>query len=64
MAENLSTRISISLSEKDRNSLKAIAHEKHVSLGWVVREAIRRYIKVEAPQTQELWEQPVEEHYG
>jgi len=37
-------RISLMISADDRASLECIANEKRVSLAWVVRDAVSRYL--------------------
>jgi hypothetical protein len=43
-AENLSVRATISFPPELYTSLEDIAHQKKVSLAWVVREATEQYI--------------------
>lgn len=46
-------RASISLSKRDHSELERIAEKKKVSLAWVVREAVERYLNQEAPLLRE-----------
>lgn len=43
-------RISLMISAADRTALESIADEKRVSLAWVVRDAVTRYL--ELPENQ------------
>lgn len=38
------SRLSISLSGEDKEALEGIAEEKRVSLAWVLRDAVARYL--------------------
>lgn len=38
------SRLSISLSGKDKEALEGIAEEKRVSLAWVLRDAVGHYL--------------------
>lgn len=38
-------RLSISISSEDKTSLERIAKEKKVSVAWVIRDAIFRYLE-------------------
>ena len=38
------SRLSISLSGEDKEALEEIAEEKRVSLAWVLRDAVTRYL--------------------
>ena len=40
-------RISLSISAEDKSSLERIANEKRVSIAWVIRDAVTRYLKAE-----------------
>jgi predicted transcriptional regulator len=53
MNENLDSRLTFSLSQNDHNQLKYLALGKRVSLGWVIREAIRQYIDREKESDRE-----------
>jgi len=46
-------RLSISVSREDKSALEVLATEKKVSLAWVIRDAVDRYLKVEVPKVQE-----------
>lgn len=48
-ADELGTRISVSLQKVAREELAQIARSKKVSVAWVVREAIDQYIASQAP---------------
>lgn len=39
------TRISVSISAEDKAALEKIAVEKKVSLAWVIREAVTKYLE-------------------
>jgi hypothetical protein len=39
-------RLSISISGEDRTSLEKIATDKRVSLAWVIRDAVSRYLSL------------------
>lgn len=39
------TRLSISISAEDKTALEKIAVEKKVSLAWVLRDAVTKYLK-------------------
>ena len=49
-------RISLMISADDRASLDRIANEKRVSLAWVVRDAVTRYLAL--PENQNPTEKP------
>lgn len=49
-------RISLMISAADRASLDRIADEKRVSLAWVVRDAVTRYLAL--PENQDASEKP------
>jgi predicted transcriptional regulator len=40
-----STRLSVSLEEQDHNALAEIAAENDVSISWVIRKAIRKFVE-------------------
>jgi predicted transcriptional regulator len=40
-------RLSISLSSEDKKALEGIASAKKVSLAWVIRDAVEKYLKSE-----------------
>jgi predicted transcriptional regulator len=40
-------RLSISISSKDKSALEGIAAAKKVSLAWVIRDAVEKYLKSE-----------------
>ncbi len=40
-------RLSISISSEDKNALEGIAAAKKVSLAWVIRDAVEKYLKSE-----------------
>ena len=40
-----STRLSVSLEDRDHNTLAEIAAENDVSISWVVRKAIRQFVE-------------------
>ena len=40
-------RLSISISAEDKAGLERIANEKRVSLAWVIRDAVTRYLATE-----------------
>ena len=44
-----SIRISVSLPPEDHAEIERIAEQKKVSLAWVVREAVDRYLSAESP---------------
>lgn len=49
-------RISLSLSAEDKSSLERIADEKRVSIAWVIRDAVTRYLEADAksaPRTED-----------
>ena len=46
-------RLSISVSGEDKAALEMLATEKKVSLAWVIRDAVDRYLKTEVPKLQE-----------
>jgi len=39
------TRLSVSISAEDREALEKIAVEKKVSLAWVLRDAVSKYLE-------------------
>ncbi|MCP5541980.1 MAG: CopG family transcriptional regulator [Akkermansiaceae bacterium] len=39
------TRISVSISAEDKAALEKIAEERRVSLAWVLRDAVTKYLK-------------------
>lgn len=43
--KGLDSRVTFSLPQTDHEYLKLLAQEKHVSIGWVVREAVRTYLR-------------------
>jgi predicted transcriptional regulator len=43
-----STRLTVSLEDQDHAALTEIAAAKDVSLSWVIRQAIRRYVEKES----------------
>ncbi len=43
----LDRRLTFSLPQGDHDYLRLIAQEKRVSMGWVIREAVRDYLKTE-----------------
>jgi predicted transcriptional regulator len=45
IAGNSIERLSISISHEDKSVLERIAKEKKVSLAWVIREAVTRYLE-------------------
>ncbi len=45
-------RLSISVSGEDKAALAMLATEKKVSLAWVIRDAVDRYLKTEVPKLQ------------
>lgn len=47
--ESGSVRLSVSLSPKQYEYLDRVAKRQRVSLAWVVRDAILRYMDAEAP---------------
>lgn len=47
--DNNSVRLSISLPAEQYSYLERIAKKQRVSLAWVVRDAILRYMESEAP---------------
>ena len=47
--ENGSVRLSVSLSAEQHAYLEQVAKRQRVSLAWVVRDAILRYMDAEAP---------------
>ena len=40
-------RITLSIPSEDKSALAKIADEKRVSIAWVIREAVTRYLKDE-----------------
>lgn len=40
-----STRLSVSLEDRDHNTLAEIAAENDVSISWVIRKAIRQFVE-------------------
>lgn len=49
VTENLPDRLSVTLDAADRAALEKLAREEGRSLAWVVREAIRLYLKAKLP---------------
>lgn len=45
-------RLSISVSGEDKAALEMLATDKRVSLAWVIRDAVDRYLKAEVPKLQ------------
>lgn len=45
-------RLSISVSGEDKAALEMLATKKKVSLAWVIRDAVDRYLKTEVPKLQ------------
>lgn len=45
-------RLSISISAEDKIALERIAEEKKVSLAWVIRDAISRYLADEREKSE------------
>ena len=45
-------RLSISVSGEDKAALEMLATEKKVSLAWVIRDAVDRYLKAEVSKIQ------------
>ena len=41
-------RLSISISSEDKKALESVAATKKVSLAWVIRDAVEKYLKSEA----------------
>jgi len=41
-------RISLSLAAEDKSALERIAFEKRVSIAWVIRDAVTRYLEQSA----------------
>ena len=41
------SRISVSISTEEKAALERIAEEKRVSLAWVIRDAVSRYLVME-----------------
>jgi len=39
-------RISLSISAEDKSALECIANEKRVSIAWVIREAVTRFLSL------------------
>jgi len=44
-------RLSISISAEDKAGLERIAVEKRVSLAWVIRDAVMRYLEADGKNT-------------
>ncbi len=44
------TRLSISIPAVDKAALEKIALEKKVSLAWVLRDAVSRYLETDPPE--------------
>ena len=40
-------RLSISISSEDKKALEGVASTKKVSLAWVIRDAVEKYLKSE-----------------
>ncbi len=51
-----SARLTISLPAGDYGELRALAAYMRVSLAWLVRDAIRRYLRSDAKIIRERWE--------
>ena len=45
-------RITLSISSEDKRALGKIAGEKRVSIAWVIREAVTRYLSEAQEETQ------------
>jgi metal-responsive CopG/Arc/MetJ family transcriptional regulator len=43
------TRITVSIPQQDYDAVLRMAKEKKVSASWIVRDAVEKYIKGEAP---------------
>jgi hypothetical protein len=43
--KDLDSRVTFSLPQTDHEYLRLLAQEKRVSIGWVVREAVRTYLR-------------------
>ena len=54
MSKKVPHRLSISLSEAHYEALRRLADTNRVSVSWVVREAVRRYVEEESPLFNEL----------
>ncbi|MCB0133768.1 MAG: ribbon-helix-helix protein, CopG family [Caldilineaceae bacterium] len=48
-AKKKSIRTTVSLPAEDYDELERIAEKKKVSVAWVVREAVDRYLDLESP---------------
>ncbi len=42
-------RLSITIPAEDYSDIRTAADQKHVSIAWVVRDALRQYLKDQAP---------------
>lgn len=54
--KNDSTRLTVSIPAGDYAELRELAGSMRVSLAWVVRDAVRRYLRQEARLLRERWE--------
>jgi metal-responsive CopG/Arc/MetJ family transcriptional regulator len=44
-----STRTSVSLRQEDYDEIERIAERKKVSIAWVIRDAVERYLSQQSP---------------
>lgn len=54
MPRKVPHRLSISLPEAHYEALRRLADANRVSVSWVVREAVRRYVEEDSPLFNEL----------
>jgi len=56
MPASMTHRVSISLTDEHYRALQRLASAKRVSISWVVRDAVDRYIQDDSPLINELKE--------
>jgi metal-responsive CopG/Arc/MetJ family transcriptional regulator len=54
MTEKVPHRLSVSFPEGYYEALQRLADQKHVSVSWVIRDAVRAYVEAESPLYNEL----------
>lgn len=52
IAGETAERLSISISKVDKSGLERIAADKRVSLAWVIRDAVTRYLEEESAKSE------------
>ena len=52
---NSKTRLSVSIPKEEYKELQELSRRMRVSLAWIVRDAIRQYIKTDAKKIRDGW---------